>query len=218
MAVLYIVLLFATLRFRACCENTFQASMDLVSRCSGIKPVYLEAQYRKMCSSATPSEVDYEVPPEEVEEAACLPTGEQESCQDVLEQLQQEANFVKTCTAEEDLDVAEDREEREHVRPDNLENLPDGELLQYLIKLASVAEAFGSELSKSPRKIPSESADYLPSTLREALKMPGDWFNCLFRHIVRLRSARGGMDTLFVKNARSCRRASKKLNWYQLLV
>lgn len=195
-----------------------KASLELVSMCSGIKEVYLEAQYRRMCNNDdTPATVDYEVPPEEMEESGELPGGPPESCQDVLLQLQQESALAKALT---DYELGEEIEEgeKQETTPDDVSGMPCGDLVEHLLRLANAAEAFGSEQAKSPKQTRYDNPDHLPSTLREALLLPGDKWNALFRHIIRLRNAKGGMDTLFLKNAKSCRRAAKGLNWYQLLV
>ena len=69
------------------------------------------------------------------------------------------------------------------------------------------------------RPNPSTDSDHemMPVTLTQALSMRGDLWNNLFRLTVRLRNARGGCDTGFLPNAKSCRRAARGLNWYQLL-
>lgn len=59
--------------------------------------------------------------------------------------------------------------------------------------------------------------EYMPSSLHEALELPGDLFNSLFRLCCRLRTASGGIDKEWINNARHVRRASPKLNWYQFL-
>ena len=94
-------------------------------------------------------------------------------------------------------------------------SLPDSDQLMHLILKPNVMEPFRSEASRSPKD--GKDIDGLPDTLREALTLSSCPFTSLRRLAIRLRTGRGGADTAFLKNARNCRRASKSLNWYQLL-
>ena len=61
------------------------------------------------------------------------------------------------------------------------------------------------------------AADHFPSCFVEALDDSGDEWNSLFRLLVKMRSAPGGVDTRFIANARHMRRSSGNLNWHQPL-
>lgn len=60
--------------------------------------------------------------------------------------------------------------------------------------------------------------EHMPEKLLEAMTAPGCTWNALFRYIVKLRSAPGGSDSRWIKNARGARRRSRALNWHQHLV
>ena len=78
---------------------------------------------------------------------------------------------------------------------------------------ADPKEPFCTEQARSPRQ--GDDANFLPSTLTEAMSLRGDMMNRLFRLSVRLRCGAGGADPGFLKNPRNCRRQSKHLNWHQ---
>ena len=63
----------------------------------------------------------------------------------------------------------------------------------------------------------ADHTDRLPRTLLEAMSGTACRWNSMFRLAVRLRSAKGGIDTRWIPNARNVRRTSTKLNWYQCL-
>ena len=153
--------------------------------------------------------------PEVLQEAGADVAEKKGEGEDFLRQVQTETALLKDCLdngiepkdtekgpSGEDLDVG---------------GLPDEKELRRLLSVENPSEAFRTETAKSPRGSPPHSNDHLPVTLREALEMRGDMFNALFRLLVRLRSAKGGCDTLWLKNARSSRKSSRNLNWYQSL-
>ena len=188
------------------------SALKLASFCSQETPETLESAYRNLCQSDGEFCDPEDAPPEpdEEEDAAAhnQPHAEQE-CADFLLQLPVQAQLL----AEDDQDEA--MEEIDSLRH-ALKSLPDAEQLKKLIEKENVMEPFKRDNSKSPNT--KVDPNYLPSTLAEALDMKCDQWNSLWRLAVRLRAGYGGMDTMFIKNPRSVRRASKGLSWYQPLV
>ena len=134
-------------------------------------------------------------------------------CLNFMKQVQEEQHMLAN---EQVQDANETEEYNESVMAEcDLKSAPDREQLVHLLLKPAAMEPFRTEASHSPKD--RQKADHLPSTLREALAMKdaGDVWNHLFRLNVRLRSARGGIDTGFLKNARNCRRAASNLNWHQ---
>ena len=99
------------------------------------------------------------------------------------------------------------------------DDMPEAETLKKLV----VDELPVNGSADAPEEVPTSSATtFLPTTLQEALdashgKSDSVFWNMLLRLAIKLRSASGGQDTGFLQNALNCRRASRKLNWHQLL-
>ena len=187
---------------------------------SGDRPVEdLEASYRSACMNgafgpgghfwcgAAEPELD-ELP----EEEAAAGQASENPCFQFLEQVRTEADNLRSAEGDPHPDdqVVPDYEEN------HLTGAPDLEQLNGLLNAKNSMEAFRTDSLGSPTGDVADP-EYTPKTLREALLLPGNYFNKLFRFMVHLRCGKGGADFGFLKNPRSCRRASRGLNWYQLL-
>ena len=205
---------FWAVRFVRCADNAYSSALELVSFASGIKVKVLESAYKKWCADVNPVLFEQEEDddfPEEMEEDELQAREEQEAegsdCMKLLSCLQRETVFV-----DPDLEIStKDMEARDL----EMENVVEGQQLKALVEKPEVLEPEQPEKTCSPKG--HESHERMPTTVKEALAAKGDTFNALFRLAVRLRCAKGGVDTMFVKNARGCRRSSHKLNWHHHL-
>ena len=201
-------------RFLRCAENAYSSALELVSLASGIKVKALESAYKRWCAESNPvlfeQEEDDEFP-EEMEEDEMQARDEQEAegseCMKLLSCLQRETVFV-----DPELEISTKEME---TRDLEMETIVEGQELKTLVEKPEVLDPEQPEKMCSPKG--HESNERMPCTVKEALAAKGDAFNALFRLAVKLRCAKGGVDTMFVKNARGCRRSSHKLNWYQPL-
>lgn len=91
----------------------------------------------------------------------------------------------------------------------DLQDLPDQEELENLLR--------GGDGAETEEPIPPAHLRQLPRNLREAMDLPGCMFNALMRLSIYLRCAPGGCDLQFVPNPLNCRKAGRKLSWYQRL-
>eukprot|EP00435_Cladocopium_sp_Y103_P027532 s2415_g6.t2 len=166
-------------RFQQCCERAFAASLLLVSKCTGEKPDKLEEMYRKYCGDdvfkvSADLEADEVMPEEEFEEnpdqGQGPPPPEQE-CEKFL------LDFASHNDAT--LVFKEDGGEPLPKPPSELSGIPDQETLEKLMDERNPEEPFGFECAKSPKQ--NKRGNELPSSLREALAMPGCMFNALMR-------------------------------------
>ncbi|CAK8996274.1 unnamed protein product, partial [Durusdinium trenchii] len=183
-------------QFETCCKNALAATLSLVSKVSDMKSSILEAMYRKRCEQEIEDPEDGDPLEELEEEEDVKPHAKSKTeCEEFLEHLQQDAECNRMWASEDpDAFAAQDQEDPLGVDAET-KDLPDGELLKHLCTLANVAEAFGMETAVSPKSGERREGNHLPSSLLEAVQMKGDLFNSLFRLLVRLRSAKGGMDT-----------------------
>ena len=128
--------------------------------------------------------------------------------------------MLKQVTGEAQLEALEDdlpdQAPEDWQMDEELTGVADKDLLKSLLSKSAPSEPFESEAAKSP-KFARGGGDHLPDTLTEALQLPGDLYNSLFRFAVRLRNSKGGADLGFLKNAKNCRRASRGFNWFQPL-
>lgn len=205
-------------RFQTCCKNALSSALELVSKCSGISADILEKQYRKACNDTDGSIFETDLDEEFQEEKDIdendtrndNPDGEM-SCADVIAHIQQEAKFMADLDADDAIPPSDEPLEMEC-------SLPDWENLSAVLSADKLEESDKKgESAGSTSNTGHVGGNYLPSTLREALLLPGNFFNSLFRLIIKLRSAPGGCCTSFIPNARSSRRASGGLNWHQFL-
>ena len=195
-------------RFQKCCENGFNAALKLAELCSGISVVRLEAMYRKACESETYFSDGVFESAEEEEFEAPAETPAVDQCMHVLADVQQAKSFA-------DVDRECDADPTTEVVDEDLD-LPDRESLMKLTDANGAEEPFCTEAQRSPPR--SSLANYLPDTLQDALSLPKTCpWNGLLRFAIRMRHSAGGSDLRFLKNARNCRRASKRLNWFQWL-
>ena len=125
-----------------------------------------------------------------------------------LQQLQTETVF-------NDPNVETEVPDEEKIVDMELAKVPDQ---QQMRRLLEKPEALVShEEASAPPQQSTGSGEFMPWSLGDALDLQGDTFNGLFRFAVRLRSARGGCDTNWVRHGRNLRRASTSLNWHQFL-
>jgi hypothetical protein len=195
-------------QFRDACENALRSSLNWVGRCSGVHPENLLAVYRQECqgSSFDPdllSDVLGELSEKEVRlhEAVKrnIQKGTAEQCNDLIDHLKDEVS-------------AEKGEEE----GSSSQTLPDSELHKDLPDRDILIDLTTTEGRADPNH-PFSSEPSLPATLRAALQRGGNFFNDLFQLSVFLRCGENGTgsDVGFLRNARGCRRRSKKLNWHQ---
>ena len=171
--------------------------------------------YRQCCDSDDYfTEGVYETAEDEEQDCSKMKeSDEAQECHDLLTDVSQAAKFADPEGGIE-VDVLDE------VPPDE-PDLPDlGQLLS-ITGDSAPDEPFGTE-QKSPQRphkssVPPALKDFLPETLREAFNLPGDIWNSLVRLAINLRNSHGGLDVGFLKNAKSCRRAAKGLNWWQQL-
>jgi len=197
-----------------------KSALLLAYKLTGIQPNVLESQYRKACSKEDDTfrcllEQEFE-DEEGMEDPAVHPArvssdqDEGMSCADTIRHVQEEAAFM-----------AQDDEAASNVDSFDVDTkLPDWELLKDLLERDNAEAPFKKDMTGSPEKS-APASDRLPSTLREALSWVdannSNLFNVLFRLAVRIRSSKGGCDSGWLKNPRSCRQVSHGLNWHQCL-
>ena len=216
------------LRFKACCDRALRGSLLLASLCSGKHVNNLEATYRKRCQeddifsfAVLDEEADDDLqnhmdtlgkPAREMASADDRKEGKMKktACEEFLSQMLDPAERIEE--PEESGETLPSPSDSAH----DFEGLPDADILRNLLEEKIAAEPFGCE-AKSPDSVKQGKRDYLPSSLLEAMQMRGCSWNAIFRLIVRLRSAAGGSDLMWLKNPRNCRKASKGLNWFQRL-
>lgn len=200
----------ASLRFRACCKRALTAVLRLASLASGSKPSLVEATYRKACA-ATSSErflfVDEDLQDDELSDSEQVPevTNEAET---FVKQLQTETVFT-------DPNMQPEVPDEEKIIAMELDKIPDQDQMRSLLEKPEVLVCDEEASELAPNAAPS--GEFMPWSLGDALDLQGDTFNGLFRFAVRLRSARGGCDTNWVRHGRTLRRASTTLNWHQFL-
>lgn len=188
------------LRFKQCCQRGYQAALDLVSKVTGDTPAKVKRFYETWVESG---HFDGEVGPaeDEVEDDEDIDKEADGSneCERLLASLQSEAQILNEMQmGAEPADVSEDAD---------LDKMPD------------LQRAFAPpEASQNDAASGIQDSGKLPATLSDALSRPGDFFNALWRLVVKLRSAPGGCDCHWLPNAENVRRASRKLNWHQCLV
>ena len=185
------------------------SSLEFVSRCCALPVHRLEAMYRKACTSGDFfCDQNIEEPPEEtLESEAADPVKAGAECMAIIEEVQNAA------ANGENFDFAHGAEEVAA----EMEDLPDKDQIMELLNMESPQCPFSVGAEKSPPKSSRTQKDVLPDTLAEALAMKGDPWNNIFKLVVRMRSSVGGSDVAWVHNPRGCRKASRGLNWHQLL-
>ena len=158
----------------------------------------LEEVYRKSCSQSGSGFDSIFVEEDEIDDYAEFDLknqGGHDVAHEVLQQVQHETVFV-------DPDI----EQKE-----NLIGPPEYED-------ADLHEVLKSAPDEDPEKnAVSQAGEIMPTTLQEAMNSRGCTWNALFRFVVRLRSAKGGSDSRWIKNPRRSRRSSATLNWHQCL-
>ena len=198
-------------RFKTCCDNALKSSLALVSFCSDIPVDKLEGMYRRACDkdefiTDTFEPVEEEADDHEVGDA-------KKDCMNVIEEVQSAA-------ALNDVEC-EDVPSVDGEVPPEFSDLPDKSQLLDILEGKNPEEPFGSEAAKSPEPAAKKAKidNFLPETLGHAWAMPGNnKFNSMARLLIKLRHSYGGSDVGFLRNARNCRKASTRLNWYQWLI
>ena len=193
---------FAGLRFQECCRNALDSSLKFVSKISGVPEEELKNFYKSSCNDPMSFGGDDELPEEdelnEEDKNQADNANESNECLNFIQALQTEAEAANMHDLKGDnFNAAEEDPE--------MANMPDREDMEKLVGKSSA------------NQIDATAANTLPSTLRDVLACPGDFFNAIFRLAVKLRSAKGAADTGFLPNAQNCRRAARGLNWHQCL-
>ena len=202
------------LRFQRCCERAYQSSLKLLSILSGMTVEKIDKSYKRHCDSTEPlTAADLELEEDEMpdhQEDLKVEDPEEESdkandCMNLLSTVQRETLFT-----DPELEKSEDDP---MVEPSafEIQCLMDSKQMQQLIENPAGPDP-------TPAESVSKGKEYMPSTLGEALELPGDVFNALFRLCCKLRAASGGIDKEWINNGRHVRKASPKLNWHQCLV
>lgn len=129
-----------------------------------------------------------------------------------LDQIQSEASMEKDLNPSEDTGAID--------LMDTLADVPDGPLLR---------ELFEAEPEEEDAEIPAESPDKgvvspgMADTLRRCLWCLGNYpsedeiFDSIFRLVMFLRHWKRGCDHRWIKDPRTFRKRSPRLNWYQCL-
>lgn len=160
----------------------------------------LESKYRNACEDPS-FQHEEEVAEDEAEELSVPQDGGNE-CMNLLSTLKSEAAMSKEADETKEAPPSD-----AGIEEPQFNNFPD---------LTEMKELFATDQDSAAAE--TRKADgSLPVTLSDALALPGDLFNNLFRLCVRLRTAPGGCDTRFLPNALNARRASPKMNWHQRL-
>lgn len=178
--------------------------MDLAEFLSGISAKKIEKSYEKYCESTCPIvQSDQTLEEDEMEDHQEVQNDEEDAneCEKLLTTVQQETLFA-------DPDESAQPELPEPVDM-HMRNVSDKEQMESL--LSDVPQ------DKDQQPVRQGDKEFMPSTLMEAMSLPGCRWNALFRLAVKLRNAPGGMDTQWIADARHVRRASSRLNWFQCL-
>ena len=197
----------STLRFEKCCERGFKGALKLVSFTSSKSEDAIEAQYRKLCKEKTDEdgelhwedELAEDDPDAFLEHDLGAGAESEHAAFDLLTSIQQ------TTFVDPEQDPAS--VEASHDMDPEIEKMADAQEMKLLLE-----EPSGEGVVESV-----EAGDHLPSSLLQAMEDSGDKWNSLFRFLVKMRSAPGGVDTGFIANARHMRKSSGKLNWHQPL-
>lgn len=134
------------LRFRACCSRALEASLALVSACSGINTKQLEQMYRDLCSEESGDgflALDGEMELDEDLDEGGFENGD--NCMGFLQQLQDETNLMKDDPEQKIPAKQEDK------MPD-LEGVPDSKQLRDIVSASCPTDPFRLENSVSPKK------------------------------------------------------------------
>ena len=181
-----------------------------MSRVAGLTEEGLEASYRSACNgSMFSTRQGSALDEDELEE---IPAPATEDCVGLVSRIHHERDLI---------DPAKEPEATETSDPDKHEDEVDAApvLPNKDDDLSAVLEAAAQVPEPTKEK---DAKDVFPRTLASALDQGvggGDFtfWNSLWRFSVFLRCEPKGIDTGFLRNCRNCRRASRKLNWYQYL-
>lgn len=173
------------IRFKNACQKGFRGALKLAAFASGKSEASLEANYTRWCDDGC-FEDDAPLAPDEMTE----PEIAENECHQLLTTLQNEQ-------ALHDPEAPIEADEKEL----GFEKVPDHEELEQVLQ---------PEASQH-----SDTTEYLPATLLDALEASGCKFNALLRLTMRLRSERGGVDKKWLTNHRKARQTSRTLNWHQ---
>ena len=184
-------------RFKACCEKGLQGALELAGKVSGFTAEHLLSMYQAACDTSTFASTDEIAEDEGLEEAEGAT--EDNECANLLQHLADEAASIKQNGLQDEAE-----QHQESTDPEDVEwkTMPDKEEFQAML---------------APDSSNSIDAGGLPATLLDAINRPGDFFNSIFRLVVRLRSIRGASDHYWIPNALNSRKAARSLNWHQHL-
>ena len=185
-----------------------KASYALVSRITGDSEKDIESMYKSACDEGSPCLYEVsELDDDELSEDDLTEDRAEEGneCIKLLEAIKNDTDSIKKAAAdeaaEEDAEGANATDKKPEVEVDlEWKKLSDSENMQMIM---------GDDVEEA------SDPGWLPKTLLEVIQTKGELFNLLWRLTLRLRSIPGGCDTQFFPNAKSCRKASKGLNWFQ---
>ena len=188
-------------RFKACCKRGLEGALSLAGKVSGFTAEHLLSMYQAACDTSTFASTDEIAEDEGLEEAEG--TTENNECANLLQHLADEAASMKENEIQDEKqDEAGQQQGSTDPEDVELKTMPDKEEFQALL---------------APDSSNDIDAGGLPATLLDALNRPGDFFNSLFRLVVKLRSVRGASDHSWIPNALNARKAARGLNWHQHL-
>jgi hypothetical protein len=203
-------------------ERAFSSALRLAAYCEGCTPDSLQEMYTSYCQSGEFLRDDPPLGDEddflEAEEDAMGFGNDIDETKAFFENLQTEAAMD-----------AEEQDEDDHATTDEtgdpgdilLEKVPDGTLLQDLFN-----QLGDQPPEDAPPQSPSKGAcpiDAVACNLYHAFWCLGaqpdesEVFDSVWRLTMYLRHWQGGADRTWIKDARTCRRKSARLNWYQHL-
>lgn len=210
-------------RYQWCAKRAWDSTLAWVAAVCSRSVEQLEQEYKDACANglfdsgnelgAAPGQWDAD----EAEDSWQPPKQNSENpCLDLLKHVASEAQSWVGLGEAEEPDVAE----QPSAKPDHaadLDGVPDRAELECLTAAKNSEEPFGTEAFGSPQQEKHKDENYLPKSLADVLTLKGNFWNKLLRFAVYLRCSPHGIDSGFVRNPLTCRKASRKLNWHQHL-
>ena len=209
-------------QFFQCSVRAWKSALQLVSSCSGFTIESLDHMYHQWSESGKFDLSWEELLPEDdidlgdkEDDAEVVGEAGGHPCQGLLDEIHNEGQ-MDIELPDQDVEDVEGVEEYQF----ELRHVPDAELL-----LDMTQKHPESPLRPYGKSDPCDlKLDAQPMNLHDALlafpdctEGPEMW-DRLWRLCMYLRHWHGGCDRLWIKNPRSARKASSKLNWYQFFV
>ena len=179
-------------RFERCCERSLRSSLRLASLLSGQTVEKIEKAYKRHCEVTCPvMQMDAELEQDEAQDfelEMLEEQGEEPGCDSECMKLLTTVARETVFTDPEQYDPQELAEPEEM----DLKSVSDKQELVKLLETPAAPE-------KSSEK--NIGREYMPSSLHEALELPGDLFNSLFRLCCRLRQNHSFKQSFQVERA-----------------